>query len=209
MTNHRHLRIRWRTHALLSLVALGACAPTSPPSVLNGPKADLAADSGQFHAVMLAISVDTTLRSVQVRPAPLPQDPTTSTISIVSTTSGVDRVTAGRSTVLMALGIAIVKTIPNIRCDNLVYDTPRAAPCPTVRATMIAVGLSREGGAYYPGNGTDERAAGIVAGHHVMRVLIRISGPTGLTGLRYDYVLARRDDHWMVIDRVALHGGGM
>ena len=191
--------------ALLSFLCWG-CAANAASPLLGGPAADVALDSRQFAAVVSSLIADTTFAPLRVRPAPLPQHPRVSKIAQISTAPGTNDVTQARSAVLAGLGVMGEKHIKMNNCLNIVWGDMKGGKCPRNRQVDVAVGLAREGGAYYPDNRIDERAAGIAAGQQVMRVLIQRADPKGSQYWMFDYVLERQNGKWVVARRVVLPG---
>jgi hypothetical protein len=197
---------------LITLLLASGCARNGPPNpAYGGPAPDVATDSAQFRAILENLIVGTRIGELHVRPAPLPRHPDVFRIDIVSTAPLLAETIRARAALLRSMRIPNIRTIDLPACGGWWYpgETKPPKKCPTKPRIFVAVGLSREGGAYAPAHGLDQRAEGLARGEQAVRVAVMTEGnEAGVVLLFFDYVLRRLDDgDWVVVKRVRIPGG--
>lgn len=110
-----------------------------------------------------------------------------------------------RRRVLRSMGVQS-RTIPDMdECPRATIEVGTKTRCPSYVATGIIAGVAREGGAYLPDGGYDERASGKANHERAMRVLRIVLSPHGSNLTAYDLVFREIGGTWRRIRSMVLY----
>jgi hypothetical protein len=101
------------------------------------------------------------------------------------------------------LGVGSVSEIPDCPSRLAPPGSIDVSNCPQKQLTVVAVGLSRLGGAYWEG-GTDQQEEGRKRGNVSIRVIEIDLDARGSVSTVFDYVLGSVNKRWIVLKRVPL-----
>jgi len=185
--------------AMLCLLA-GGCAGAMRSGSAGGTEPEI------FSAVAARLRADAAGVPLRIDPRPLSADPALVELTPQLSAAAPDlvhtprpvlatvasAVTERRRRILLQLGIAAGEVPTHPECPGGLVPPGHPAVqrpgCPAADTIEAAVALSRAGGAYLPGSGTDEQGD---REHRSVRVIRRELRPSGAMQTAYDFVLSR------------------
>jgi hypothetical protein len=201
-----HARVR--PAVMWVVVVLAACAARGTLSVSSTIGREF--DRSLFRAIVLDIMQHGVRGTLRVDPHPLAPDPTV-TYGGAADRAGVSRADVrAAASVLAELHVATADSAAMQHCPGYLLPPDSAIAeqrrryCPDQDESVVAVGLPRKGGAYYPYSTLDNRREGAARHEFAVRVITVERGPRGSEVDAYDYVVRRDANGWHIVDRVAL-----
>lgn len=190
---------------LIPLACASAAAnPPRPFAIKSAADPTEMPDTALFSAVIRAIP--RIPRPVFVDPVPLRADPRIIAPTESSARASVSEdVLQARRAVLARFGIPEANAFTYASCPGVLVPPPptgsRSGHCPKQEMEIYLVALPREGGAYFPESGVDERESGRKLGQVTVRVIQRSVGPQAGSYSAWDYVAQRRHGEWVIVKR--------
>jgi hypothetical protein len=190
--------------AVMGLLA-SACGPVHQPPHFLGPS--VAEDSAMFALAVERMRIDFPRDSFFVDPNLLSGGPEALDPSEVvdSAETGINSIIQTRKRVLRQMGINSRAIPGSAECPRAPIEIDQKTGCPPYVAIGIVAGLAREGGAYLPDGGYDERVIGKAKGERVMRILQVILGPQGSNLAAFDLVYVELGKTWRLLRSVLVY----
>lgn len=126
--------------------------------------------------------------------------------TVVDSADDATRLTVkARKQVLEQLGIRSGAIPGTAQCPRAPIEIDQKTDCPSHVAVGLVTGLVREGGAYLPDGGYDQRATGRLNDERAMRVLRVVLSPKGSNLAAFDLVFKEVDGTWSLLRSVLLY----
>jgi hypothetical protein len=206
------------TSCLLLLVSVSGCAPRGGHRVLPMPVSLRRPDSASWcrYPGYNSVTVDSTLfemvvakvlntshTPVRVTPWPLGDSPLVDDPTNSRPDPTWRAITISRSAILKRRNVPEVEDAAANACPAGAQLVSAQPGCPHEQAELVAIGIARHGGAYFP-QVVDNRAAGDAQQLCAMRVILTNVAPGGRLRATLDYLFQRDGSKWQYVDAVTL-----